>query len=45
MLSHIAGIRKYNQNGLMPGGSWVEDENLSIDMVWLKSEYPYLFGR
>lgn len=40
----IAGIRKYDGNGLMSKSSWVQDENLSIDMIWVRSETPYVFS-
>jgi hypothetical protein len=40
----IAGIRKYTSSKPLDKSAWVQDENLSIDMIWLKSETPYLFG-
>lgn len=40
----IAGIRKYDGNGPLKSSSWVQDENLSIDMIWIKSETPFVFG-
>ena len=39
----FAGIRKHNENGPLSNSSWVQDENFSLDMIWLKSEYPYAF--
>jgi len=40
-----AGIRKYSEKGPLGQSSWVYDENLSIDMIWLRSETPYLFRK
>jgi len=38
-----AGIRKYDRQGPLTESAWRADENLSIDMIWIKSESPYLF--
>jgi len=41
----IAGYRKYDSDRVLPENRWVYDENLSIDMVWIKSERPFLIKK
>ena len=41
----VSGIRKYDSNGALGQGSWVKDENLSIDMIWVRSETPYVLKK